>query len=482
MNYIYIFIIFFWSFHVLQRIFYSLYIWQLKEYRIDRFKEELGRNKKIIFPNIVLVSFLFLALVIFDNIGQWLITALFLLYFLVGLKSIYDLMKRRWKFPILTKKMILLIFLIFLFSGFLFYIFSGKFPVNIIIFEILFPVLLFFVVLFIQFPTFIIKRYIFKKARQKRDSLRNLIVIGITGSYGKSSTKEFIATILSEKYNVLKTEGNINTEMGIANTILSKLKKEHEVFICEMGAYKLGEIKRSCSIANPQIGVITGINQQHLALFGSQDNIIKGKYELIESLPKDGMAFFNANNEYCQKLYEKTNIKKEFYGKDSSFPGEENILGAVAVAKYLGVNKEGIDRGFEKIKNKVSGINLKEGIDGITILDASYSSNPNGVIAHLEYIKKFPGKKIMVMPCLIELGKVSSLVHKEIGEKSKGVCDLLIITTRDFYNDIKEGNPNAIFINKTNEILKKINEVASSGDVILLESRVPDKLKKMLIK
>ncbi|MFH1582156.1 MAG: UDP-N-acetylmuramoyl-tripeptide--D-alanyl-D-alanine ligase [bacterium] len=482
MSYIYLSIVFFWAFHILQRVFHSLYIWQLKEYRIDRFREEMTRNKKIIFPNIVLVSFLFLAVAMFAPISQWFLNALFVLYFLVGLKSIYNLMKRKWKFPVLTKKMLLLISLVFVVSGFFFYIFSNRFPETIIIFEILLPVLLFFVVLLLQIPTFFAKGYIFKIARKKRESFKDLIVIGITGSYGKSSTKEFLATILSGKYNVLKTEGNVNTEMGIANTVLSKLTKDHQIFICEMGAYKKREIEKSCSIVKPKIGILTGINQQHLALFGSQENIVKAKYELIESLPSDGIAFFNDNNEHCRKLYEKTNIKKELYGKEASFPGEENIWGAVAVAKYLGMTEEEISKGFEKIKDRIGGIKFKEGINGLTVLDATYSANPDGVLAHLEHIKKLPGKKIMVMSCLIELGKASSGVHERIGEKTKEVCDLLIVTSKDFYNDIKKGNPEAIYINNANEILKKINEVSSSGDIVLLESRVPEKLRKMLIK
>ena len=482
MSYIYLSIIFFWAFHILQRVFHSLYMWQLKEYRIDRFREETTRNKNIIFPDIVIVSFLFLATVMFGTINQWFLNALLIFYFLIGLKSIYSLMKKKWKFPILTKKMILLIGLVFIISAFFFYIFLDKFPVTIIIFEILIPILLFLAVLLLQIPTFFAKRYIFKLARKKRESFKDLIVVGVTGSYGKSSTKEFLYTILSGKYNVLKTEGNINTEMGIANTVLSKLTNEHQIFICEMGAYKIGEIKRSCGIVKPKIGVLTGINQQHMALFGSQENIIQAKYELIESLPLDGMAFFNTNNEYCRKLYDKTNIKKELYGEKAELPGEENIWGAVAVAKYLGMTEEEVSRGFEKIKDRIGGIKLKEGADGLTILDATYSANPDGILAHLEHIKKLPGKKIMIMPCLIELGKASSEVHQKIGEKTKGVCDLLIVTSKDFYNDTKKGNPEAVYIKNANEILKKINEASTSGDVVLLESRVPEKLKKMLIK
>lgn len=481
MSYIYLFIVFFWAFHILQRIFFSLYIWQVKEYRIDRFREELTRNKKILFPNIVLVSFVFFAAAMLEGVGNLFLNALFALYFLLGLRAIFDLMRNRWKFPVSTKKIMLLVALVLLFSAGFFYFFSLIFPFSIIIYEILMPILLFLVILLVQIPTFFFKRYTFRKAQKRREGFKDLKVIGITGSYGKSSTKEFLAAILSEKYKVLKTEGNVNTEMGIANTVLSKLQKDHEVFVCEMGAYKKGEIRRSCGIAKPRIGVITGINQQHLALFGSQENIIKGKYELIESLPKDGMAFFNAKNEYCRKLYEKTTIEKELYGKEASFPGEENFYGAVAVARYLGLNESEIARGAEKIKGRIGGIKIKEGVDGLNVLDASYSANLSGILAHLEYAKKLPGRKVMVMPCLIELGKASYKVHEEIGRKTKCVCDL-IITTADFYQSVKRGNPDAFLITNSEDIFRRIKALTDPGDTVILESRVPEKLKKMLVK
>ena len=475
-------IIFFWAFHILQRIFYSLYIWQLKEYRLDRFKEELTRNRNVVFPKILFFAFLFLILIIFGYSGSLFFGALLGLYILVGVKSIYDLLKNRWRFPVLTKKMMVLMVLVFLVTALFFYSFSNNFPETIIIFEIILPLIMLVAVLLVQLPTFLIKGYIFNKARRKRNSFEDLIVIGITGSYGKSSTKEFIYTMLSQKYNVLKTEGNINTELGIAYTVLSKLNKNHQIFICEMGAYKRGEIKNSASIVKPQIGVLTGINQQHLALFGSQENIIKGKYELIESLPKDGMAFFNVKNDYCRQLYEKTTIKKELYGEKSEFLGEENVYAAVAVARFLKMDERDITNGFEKIKGKIGGLSTKKGINDLNILDASYSANPNGIFAHLEYIKNLPGKKIMVMPCLIELGDAAVEIHKKIGEKSKDVCDLLIVTTKDFYKEIKSGNPNTLFMNNSIQILDKIKEVAKPGDFILLESRVPEKLKRLLIK
>jgi UDP-N-acetylmuramoyl-tripeptide--D-alanyl-D-alanine ligase len=131
------------------------------------------------------------------------------------------------------------------------------------------------------------------------------VVIGITGSYGKTSVKEFLATILKEKYNILVTPENINTPIGIARLILNNLNQHHEIFIVEMGAYRRGDIKKLCNLVHPQIGILTGINESHLEKFRTIENTIKTKFELIESLPKDGLAIINGDDERCRGNYKR---------------------------------------------------------------------------------------------------------------------------------------------------------------------------------
>ncbi len=327
----------------------------------------------------------------------------------------------------------------------------------------------------------IFKNFIIALAKFKLVVCPNLVIIGITGSYGKTTVKEILSHLLETDYRVLKTPENYNTPLGIAKIILTKLNAQHQIFIVEMGAYNIGGIKLLCDIAKPKIGILTGINEQHMATFGSQENIIKAKYELIESLPKDGVAFFNAKNKYCRNLYEKTGIKKELYGEKAVAPGEENILGAMAVAKELGTTEEEISKAVSKIENKLGGIQIKKGINGLNIVDATYSANPDGVIAHLEYLKTLPGRKVIAMPCLIELGWASKEVHRRIGQKIGEVCDLAIITTKDRLKEIKEGaGEKALFIEDPKEIFEKIKEFCEPGDVILLESRVPSRLIQQL--
>ena len=479
-NIIPILIFIFWFFHIQQRFFYYLYFWQVKTYCLDRFFEEIKRNKNIVFPKICtpVLILLFLLYLSVSNVLTSYLLAIF--YLILGSYSFLLFLTKKWRFPVFTKKMIVIFAFGFFIWAFLSFYFWREIVFFILFFELLLPILVFLCVESVEVPAGLLRRYFMLKAEKKREKFKDLIVIGITGSYGKSSTKEFLYTILAEKYKkdkILKTEGNINTEIGVANTVLKRLNEDHRFFICEMGAYKRGEIKLSCDIVKPKIGILTGINEQHLDLFGSQENIVKGKYELIESLPSDGKAFFNAKNEHCRNLYQKTGIQKFLYGEDAAFPGGENILGAMAIAKELGMNEEEILRACGKIENKFPGIKIRKGISGLNIIDATYSANPDGVLAHLEYLKGLFGKKVIIMPCLIELGEASAEVHRKIGKKIGEICDLAIIITKDRFKEIKEGaGEKALFMENPKEIFEKIRNFCKSGDVILLESRLPKEL------
>lgn len=181
------------------------------------------------------------------------------------------------------------------------------------------PIWQILLVFFLFIPTILLrpfeKIYIYfylQKAKNKLSLLRkqnqDLKIIGITGSYGKTSVKEFLASILKEKYNILATPENINTSIGIARLILNNLTKHHEIFIVEMGAYFRGDIKKICNLVHPDIGILTGINESHLEKFKTIENTIKTKFELIEGLPKNGLALINGDNKYCAEQI--LNMKK----------------------------------------------------------------------------------------------------------------------------------------------------------------------------
>jgi len=245
------------------------YVLQLKEYRLDRFLAEYGHAK-------TLARF-------------WLFSG-----------------GRKFRFPVWTVKALLIFTLSLISMVLLFPLANMNSDVSDLSFYVsvyfLMPLAVIFFTVLINVPVNIVKNIIFILAKNKVSKIKNLTVIGITGSYGKSSTKEFLSQILSKKFRVLKTPGNINTEIGVSQFILKNLKTDVEILIVEMGAYRAGEIRRICGIVRPKIGILTGISQQHLALFGSMESIKNAKYELINSLPKDGLAVFNGENNYCLEL------------------------------------------------------------------------------------------------------------------------------------------------------------------------------------
>ena len=467
-----------------------LYLWQLKEYHtgrfLDHFRTEKGRG--------LLLNALFLSKIaligLFFTLPVLVFFAVVFIYLVEAPKTLIDVLRRRIKYPSLTKKTIPLVLIGLLTEAlFIFFLFILKEDIVetvflLLVFDVLTPLIISLIVLTLQPCTVLLRNRIVKNAKQKRAKFPDLLVIGITGSYGKTSIKEFLAAILSQKYRVLATKEHQNSEVGISQCLINELKSEHEMFIVEMGAYNKGGIKLLCDIVKPRIGIVTGVNEQHLATFGSMEKLLsaEGGGELIDSLPADGMAFFNAKNEHCRNLYQKTTIKKFLYGETAAFLGGENILGAMAVAKELGMTEEEISRACEKIENKFPGIKIKKGIKGLNIIDATYSANPDGVLAHLEYLKTLPGKKVIVMPCLIELGKATIEVHRRIGKKIAEVCDLAIIITKDRFKEIKEGaGGKAIFIESPKEIFEKIRTFCKEGDIVLLESRVPKDLINLLV-
>ena len=483
-----------WFIVFLKKLFFWVYLWQLKEYHLGRFRDHFRtyKGRKLILNYLLLVKILvLLGIFLFAEFGLAklklaLVYFIPLLLFVEVLFTFKNIWRKILKKPILTRKTTVILStgisaeVLILFFLFIFKLNLTRFTFSLLFLDILAPIIFSVLVLTYQPLAVILRNRIIGQAKRKRAGYKNLLVIGISGSYGKTSTKEFLATILSEKFRVLKTKEHQNSEIGISQCILDDLNSQHEVFVCEMGAYNRGGIRLLCDIVKPKIGILTGINEQHMATFGSLDNIIKTKYELIESLPEDGVAFFNARNKYSLELYQKARIKKMLYGESVKSAGSENIEGAIAIAKELGMTQEEIARGCQKMEYKLAGFEMKKGLNGLNIIDATYSANPDGVIAHLDYLKTLPGKKVIIMPCLIELGKASKDVHRRIGQKINEVCDLAIITTKDRLKEIKEAAPSALFIEKPNEILGKIKTFCRPADNILLESRVPSQVIKEL--
>ncbi|MCX6760645.1 MAG: UDP-N-acetylmuramoyl-tripeptide--D-alanyl-D-alanine ligase [Candidatus Nealsonbacteria bacterium] len=541
-----------WLIAASKNILFWIYLWQLKEYHIGRFlahfQVEKGRKllfNKLLFFKIFLVSF-FLFIFIWSFRGEK-GSALFVLialklaalsaivYFLESARAVKNLFQKKIKVPVLTFKTAFLILagisleVVFV-SSFLKGV-GENYPIfilGLLLFDVLIPLIISVIVLFFQPLAVLRKRQTISRAKRKRRQFKDLIVIGITGSYGKTSTKEFLATILSQKFNVLKTKEHQNSEMGISQCILNDLKPEHQVFIVEMGAYNKWGIKLLCDIVRPKIGILTGINEQHLATFGSQENIIKTKFELIESLPKEGAAILNYDNQHIRARIKDPNYKPEVenqilystqeeidiwakdisveknsitfnvfskQGESASFSADvlggynaSNILAAIAAAKEMGMDLKEIVSAVKKIEIGQWAMVLKKNKSGLNIIDFTYSANFDGVISALEYLKVWPGRRAIIMPCLIELDTASGSVHERIGEKIAEVCELAIITTKDCFNEIKKGamenkmnSENILLEEYPEKILEKVKGFNEKNDIILLEGRMAKEIIDTLL-
>lgn len=365
--------------------------------------------------------------------------------------------------------------------------------------------------------TWINNSYI-NKARRKlnKKEYKDLIKIGITGSYGKTSTKFILKTILSEKYNVLATPGSYNTTMGNVKIIREELKPEHQVFISEMGARKRYDIQEICNFVNPHIGIITSIGAQHLETFKKIENVAKTKGELLKGVVSDGAVFLPKDNSHCFELYKNDNHKKFLYSskndgsdvyaknikvtKDGStftvvskngeyecktkLLGEhnvQNIIGCVAIADYLGLTKEQIQKGIEKIEPVEHRLQLIPSQNGTTIIDDAFNSNPVGSKMALDVIKQFEGRKIIITPGMVELGEEEYKLNKEFGAYMAEAVDFAILVGQKRSKPIVEGlkskkfdDMNIFVVNNLEEATAKLGKLTKAGDVILFENDLPD--------
>ena len=355
-----------------------------------------------------------------------------------------------------------------------------------------------------------------KNCKLKLQSADGLIKIGITGSYGKTTVKEILKTLLSEKYNVLSTPASYNTPLGICKTV-KHLTPSHDVFIAEMGARRVGDIKELTEIVNPTIAVITGITSQHLETFKLFENVKKTKYELIENM-NGGKAVFNADNKFTREFFNDCTFEKRLAGIDKSAKpyvyasdieinsqgstftlhvgkksqkvtttllgnhNVSNICMAVAVADYLGLTIGEICAGISRVKPIEHRLQLISSQNGITILDDSYNANPEGVKCALDTLKQFSGKKIVVTPGIVEIGIHENEQNFSFGLHLSKVADYVILVGRGRTLRIREGllfgefnTDNIIMANSLDDAKNKLSSIATSGDVVLFENDLPDK-------
>ena len=364
-----------------------------------------------------------------------------------------------------------------------------------------------------------IKQYYINDAKKILKSKPDMKIIGLTGSYGKTSTKYILGRILSEKYNTVITPGSFNTPMGVVITVRNHLTPQTEVFVVEMGAKCVGDIKEICDIVHPTTAIITSVGPQHLNTFGSIENVTKTKFELADEVKNNGgKVYLNVDNEYIsekQTEYDSitysiggesdivaTNVKCNKNGlsftvsyKDKKIKlttellGSHNVLNimaAVGIALDMGIDENDIKYAVETLKATEHRLELKPLFNGALLIDDAYNANPSGSIEAMRVIGSFkPMKRIVVTPGLVELGEKEYECNKELGIAAAKNADVIILVGEKRSVPLKEGVLSTKFDEKNLYIAKTFNDaveifrpMCDKNTVVIFENDLPDNYAK----
>lgn len=519
-----IIILAFWALALLKNLLFAISLWQIKEYRLDRVRSWLfsyeGRSRVLSVLNITkwLVIIVYLAvpvIIIKNSLSPALLlsavsVAIALIFLGEGVITLKRIISRSLSRPKPTARAT---FTFAIALATLAIIFVNRNPSNDLIFQLLIidraAPLLVSLLIIIGNPLMWLRNHRqAQKALKKRRGLIELKTIGITGSYGKSSVKEFTAALLEKHFRVVKTPANINTEIGIAQVILRQLTLKTEVFIVEMGAYKIGEIAKEAEIAQPTLGILTGLTDQHLTLFGSRSNILKAKFELMANLPRGSAALFNYDSLYVEPLLNKAKnmgLKVLTYGthdkadyrvsdiqstdkltfvlhwQQNKAPITLNLLGkhqavnfaaSAGAALQLGMSFAEIIETSRYIRPKPQTLELKQLKSGARLIDDSYNANPAGVMAGLETLASFPAqRKLVLLNLMIELGPISRQAHQKASKKALSFCDQALTTSKNAF-------PELSFL-KPRDFQKTLLKL-SDKDVLLISGRLPRPYREIL--
>lgn len=493
---------------------YFVHMFQLNSYKMKVQIVWLKKNffksvlLRLISSAVVLASILLLE----DSAGKITASVIFLI---VGF---FTLPKKAKKPLVYTMRVIRLLITVFILTS------VTVFCSIVFNFMLLLPVYYLFLPLLILIANIInrpaelaVNRYYINDAKKIIKSMPDLKVIGVTGSYGKTSVKFYLNKLLSAKYNVLMTPESYNTTLGVVKTVRNSLRATHEIFICEMGAKDVGHIKEICDIVEPDYGIITSIGSQHLESFKTIDRVVQGKFELADAVPDDkGAVFLNYDNEYIRnrKVGKKTvtyglisenapeylasDIKTSKNGSEFSVVKDgiktvfntkligknnvQNIIGAISVANTLGVSMNDLQIQVRRLESVPHRLQLIKG-NNCLIIDDAYNSNPTGAKSALDTLAEFEGMKILVTPGMIELGKVQDECNREFGKQASEICDFVILVGKEQTRSIFEGLETAgydkerIYIaSDLQDALSKADSLKSAGSekVVLLENDLPD--------
>jgi len=359
---------------------------------------------------------------------------------------------------------------------------------------------------------YLIKFLLINKARRLLKEYTKLQIIGITGSYGKTSTKEILFTILSSKFKVVKTPDNINTDLGISQYIIGNKQQlaAADFFIVEMGAYQRGDITKICDLVSPDYSILTGINDSHLERFGSLDNTILTKFELAEHTKK--LSVLNFNDANVKNNYTRFSIL-ELIGLDSSMVSNLEILPdftglsftfeachfttkllaqhnidliilSLTLAKKLGITSEEAVKSVASLDHAQHRLQpIFNNISQVLVIDDSYNGNFQGFISGLEVLSRTSGRKLVITPGLVELGKNTESRHRQIAKLYiANKIDLVLLiknsSTKFIIDEFKKsGFTNFQVYMSTQEAHNSLKDILRAGDTIIFQNDWPDNYK-----
>lgn len=505
------------------------YFWQLKWYRRDRFRDFIStkQGKALMTDPYILVRLL-VAIIFFawwpSNAPAY-SYAIFDIFLIDIVYTIFRKFKGQYRRPKLSVKAGIII-VTSVGIEYLTYLIFRDWSLTLLVSSIRLLGLS-FVVIGINWATDQIKHLYFRAAEKKLSRYPNLITIGITGSYGKTSVKELLAQVLGKNFRVAYTPKNINSDLGISRFILSTNFTSIDVAIFEMGAYNKGDIKLVCDIVHPTIGILTAINQQHLSLFGSVENIQSAKYELLRAIPESGLSITNADNERAMQFVHELQSRVVTFGAESDnnptclvesvksqgtaldihyrihhgeieetlhttphVLGEHqamNIAPCILVARELGLSTAQIIEAVNGVIQPDQSIKMYT-FGKAMVIDDSYNSNPTGFKAALELFSSFPSSRhrVVITRGMHELGQESSELHERIGNEISFFADELVIITPDFADDIKRGilekyQTNVKEIFDPEELRAYVEGLKETDAVILFENRIPNTVRNLYL-
>lgn len=528
-------IILLWAIRTARSLLWHTALWQRKEYRLDRMRAHtlLPSTRAEIRHPLELIKWGLVAAFLAGSGADWLLTSatfiLLVLYAWEFVQFAREVGRHVVRRPLASPKAWLVILAS---SGVLAALLtrglssSWNLPLLLLSLDRAVFILVAGVVLLLRLPTEWWRARVIREAARRIRAHPQLTTIGITGSYGKTSAKEFLAAILGPQFPVLKTPEHVNTDVGIAQVIRRDLRDHHKFFVCELGAYRRGEIARAADIVKPRIGILTAIADQHLALFGSRRNLELAKAELLQALPASGTAIINGEDPACLRLARLSparNIIRYGCGEGNDLRAESvtsgadrlscslslggaratisvpllgehhlgSLLAAIAGASALGITLEAIARATGDLRPLSRTMEPRVGRRGTRIVDDSYSANPDGVCAALQYLPTAGVRTcVVVLAPMIELGPVSREAHQRVGAALGRVRPrLTIVTAPDFFEDLATGaltvDPTARaslkVARRATEILKLLEPFLGKETLVLLEGRVPELVREFLI-